>query len=85
MKTDIITIHFNGQGIEYKGWAQPSKERHEDGHPKHYQVVLNQLFYGNFSLHRGKWFADEPRPQELVIAIGACLDRQAARHRPLAF
>lgn len=85
MENNIIPIHFNGRGIEYKGWAMPSRERYEDGHPKHYRVVLNEVLSGNFWLNRGKWFADEPRLQELVVKVGACLDEQPEQHRPLAF
>jgi hypothetical protein len=85
MENKSIPIHFNGRGIEYKGWATPSRERHDDGHPMHYIVVLNELFFGHFWLDRGKWFADEPRPRDLVVAVGTCLDRQPGPHRPLAF
>lgn len=85
MENQFIPIQFNGRGIEYKGWAMPSPERHDDGHPKHYRVVLNEMFIGNFRLNRGKWFADEQRPQELVRAVGACLDNIPGRHRPLAY
>jgi len=84
MENKIIPIHFNGGGIEYKGWATPSNERHEDGHPKHYRVVLNQNFSANFWLNRGKWFADEPGMQNLAVEIGACLDKMPARHREVA-
>ena len=83
MEKNIIPIQFNGLGIEYRGWATPSPERHEDGHPKHYKVVLNKMFFGNFFLDRGKWFADEQQPAELVVAIGECLDRLPARHRTM--
>lgn len=85
MENKIIPIQFNGKGIEYRGWATPSKERHDDGHPKHYRVVLNEVFSANFWLNRGKWIADEPRMQELAVEVGACLDRMPARHRQLAF
>lgn len=84
MENKIIAIQFNAGGIEYKGWATPSKERHEEGHPKHYRVVLNHLFSADFWLNRGKWFTDEPRMQELAVEIGACLDRMPARHREMA-
>ena len=74
MAKEIIPIQFNGQGIEYKGWATPSDQRYEDGYPRSYHVVLNRVYFGNLSLDRGKWIADEPRPRELVAAVGACLD-----------
>jgi hypothetical protein len=85
MENNIIPIHFNGRGIEYKGWAMPSREHYEDGYPKHYRVVLNEVLSGNFWLNRGKWFADEPRLQELVVKVGACLDEQPEPYRPLPF
>lgn len=85
MENKIIPIHFNDGGIEYKGWAMASKERHEDGHPKHYRVVLNEDLSANFWLNRGKWFADEPRMQHLAVEIGACLDKMPARHRAMAY
>jgi hypothetical protein len=85
MENKIIPIHFNGRGIEYKGWVMPSKERHEDGHPKHYRVVLNDVFSANFWLNRGKWFADEPWMQDMAVEIGVFLDRLTARHRAAAF
>lgn len=74
MSKEIIPIQFNGQGIEYKGWATPSDLKYDDGYPRSYHVVLNKVFFGNLSLDRGKWIADEPRPRELVVAVGACLD-----------
>jgi hypothetical protein len=83
MEKHIIPIQFNGLGIEYRGWATPSTERHEDGYPKHYKVVLNKMFFGNFFLDRGKWLADGQQPVELVVAIGECLDRLPARHRAM--
>lgn len=74
MAKEIIPIEFNGQGIEYKGWATPSEQLYDDGYPRSYHVVLNKVHFGNLSLDRGKWIADEPRPRELVVAVGACLD-----------
>jgi hypothetical protein len=79
MTKEIIPIQFNGHGIEYKGWATPSDQQHDDGHPTSYHVVLNKVFFGNLSLDRGKWVADEPRPRDLVVAVGACLDNIHAR------
>ena len=84
MENNSIPIQFSGRGVDYKGWATPSREQHDDGHPVHYSVVLNKAFFGHFRLNKGKWFADEPQPQELVTAVGACLDGQPGRHRPLA-
>src|SRR6185312_1742070 len=82
MAKEIIPIQFNGQGgIEYKGWATPSDQRHDDGYPRSYHVVLNQVYFGNLSLDRGKWIADEPRPRDLIVAVGACLDNLHASVR----
>ena|ERR1700761_5436896 len=86
MEKQIIPIEFNGRGIEYRGWAMPSNEKHDDGHPKHYKVVLNEIFFGNFWLNRGKWFADELRSPELVVAVGHCLDdKMPARQQGWGF
>ena len=83
MEKDIIPIKFDGFGMEYQGWATPSPERYEDGEPKHYKVMLNKMFFGNFFLDKGKWFADTQQPAELVVAVGECLDRLPARHRAM--
>ena len=65
-----IPLHFDHRGISYAGWATPSAEHHEDGYPKHYAVVLNGTFFGNFWCDRGKWIIDQRRPYELVVAAG---------------
>jgi len=70
MITTNIPLHFFHHGTSYAGWATPSKDRHEDGHPKSYAVVLNGSFFGNFSCDRGKWVIDQWRPAELVVAAG---------------
>ena len=79
MAKEIIPIHFTRYGIDYKGWAKPSEQCHEDGHPKSYHVILNKVFFANLSPDRGKWVTDEPRPRDLVVAVGACLDHVYAR------
>jgi len=65
-----IPLHFSHHGISYAGWAEPSKDRHDDGLPKSYAVVLNGTFFGNFSCNRGKWVIDQHRPYDLVVAAG---------------
>jgi hypothetical protein len=76
MKKAPIALQFDHLGISYTGWATPSDERHEDGHPKSYAVVLNGVFFGNLSCDRGKWVIDERRPHELVVAAGESLSEQ---------
>ena len=70
MISTSIPIQFNHQGINYAGWATPSAERHEDGYPKHYAMVLNGSFFGNFRCYRGRWIVDQWKPYELVVAAG---------------
>jgi len=70
MINSSIPLQFSYLGIAYAGWAEPSKERHEDGLPKSYAVVLNGSFFGNFFCDRGKWIIDQHRPYELVLAAG---------------
>jgi hypothetical protein len=70
MINSSIPLQFSHLGIAYAGWAEPSKERHEDGLPKSYAVVLNGTFFGNFFCDRGKWVIDQKRPYDLVVAAG---------------
>ena len=70
MINSSIPLQFSHLGIAYAGWAEPSKERHEDGLPKSYAVVLNGTFFGNFFCDRGKWIIDQHRPYGLVLAAG---------------
>jgi len=70
MINSSIPLQFSHMGIAYAGWAEPSKERHEDGLPKSYAVVLNGTFFGNFFCDRGKWIIDQHRPYGLVLAAG---------------
>lgn len=65
-----IPLHFSHLGISYAGWAEPSRDRHDDGLPKSYAVILNGTFFGNFSCNRGKWVIDQQRPYDLVVAAG---------------
>ena len=70
MINSSIPLQFSYRGISYAGWAEPSKDRHDDGLPKSYAVVLNGTLFGNFSCDRGKWVIDQKRPYELVVAAG---------------
>lgn len=70
MISTSIPIQFNHHGINYAGWATPSAERHEDGYPKHYAMVLNGSFFGNFRCDRGRWVIDQRKRYELVVAAG---------------
>ena len=47
MEKTSLLFAFNHEGIDYHGWATPSEQVHEDGHPVSYGVVLNQRFFGN--------------------------------------
>jgi len=74
MEKTSLPLEFDCEGIHYTGWATPSDHLHEDGQPASYHVVLNQVFFGNLSRNKGKWIADEQRPEGLTRAAGECLD-----------
>jgi hypothetical protein len=67
-KTFDIQLHHNGTG--YKGWVIPSDKKNESGSPKSYHVVLNDVFFGNLTLHNNAWEADTQRERSLVQAVG---------------
>jgi hypothetical protein len=71
-----IDISVIVDGKEYKGWATPSDKNKEDGSPKSFHVVLNDVMFGNISHSSEKtWTVDEQRPQELVEAVGKYLEK----------
>ena len=67
-------IQFSHEGKTYKGWVTPSGEKGEDGNPKSFHVVLNDVFFGNLHIHDDIWEADSQREQSLVQATGKQID-----------
>lgn len=66
----IFDIHFEHNGQQYKGWANPSEKIHEDGLPASFHVVLNNVSFGHLSYANNQWNADEWRPEGMADAIG---------------
>ncbi|MBS1665211.1 MAG: hypothetical protein JST68_29465 [Bacteroidetes bacterium] len=73
MEKTSLPIQLEQGGQQYTGWATPSDDRHPDGYPKSYHVVLNEVFFGDLSHNQGKWLISEPRPHDLVAAVGAAI------------
>lgn len=66
-----ITLDFNG--THYAGWAIPADRKHDNGWPKSFHVVLNEVFFGNVSRSEDQWIVDEPRPDGMAEAVGAAI------------
>lgn len=74
MSEEYFSIHFDHEGLHYDGIVTPSEKRRQDGTPKSFHVVLNNVFFGNLNFHQAKWNADEQRPQMLVEMVGRQID-----------
>lgn len=74
MRTEIFDISVTHEGKIYKGWVHPSDKPNENGLPKSYHVVLDDVFFGNLSDNSGQWAADEQRPQALVEEVGKVIE-----------
>ena len=75
MAGDFIDIEIQSEGKNYRGWYHPSEKKNEEGKPSSYHVVLDKVFFANLSYTNGKWAADEQRPEELVEAVGASIEK----------
>jgi hypothetical protein len=73
-----LSIELEQDGQCYKGWATPSDKRHADGYAKSYHVVLNEIFFGDLNLDKGKWSTSDQRPQRLVKAVGKAIEKAEA-------
>ena len=77
MREDYFTINFKQGGILYEGVVTPSEKLQENGLPKSYHVVLNNVLFGNVSYNHTKWAVDEQRPQELTDLVGECINKHS--------
>lgn len=73
-KTFNIELTYNG--MQYTGWVTPSGQTNDQGKPRSFHVVLNEIMFGNLSLNDHKWTIDEQRPAELVEAVGQIIQSQ---------
>lgn len=79
MEDKIFDIQFTREGVEYKGWVNPSQKLDKEGRPTSYHVVLNGVSFGYLSFHDCTWTINEERPAGLVEAAG----RQIEKHYSL--
>ncbi len=70
MDNDSFDIVFDLDGKHYEGWVTPSVHLKEDGSPKSFHVVLDDVLFGNISHDNNTWVVDEQRPENLTAAVG---------------
>ena len=75
MSVDIFDISFENDGKKYSGWVNPSGKRDEMGKPVSFQVVLNNVMFGNLSLDKCHWTIRENRPHILVDKVGVEIEK----------
>ncbi|MHA4844222.1 hypothetical protein ACX0G7_08665 [Flavitalea antarctica] len=75
MEDNIFDIQFQYNGLDYKGWVNPSSKKHSDGMPASFHVVLNDISFGNMSFNQGKWIVNEDRPDELTALVGKHIEK----------
>ena len=80
MEDNIFDIRFDYNGLHYKGWANPSAKKQDDGCPASYHVVLNDISFGNLSFNQGKWINSEDRPDELIALVGKHIEKNEKQH-----
>ena len=74
MESRTFDVEFSHEGKSYKGWVTPSGEKRDNGYPKSFHVVLNEVFFGNLHMGEDEWETDSQREQSLVQAAGKQID-----------
>jgi hypothetical protein len=75
MTDEYFNIKFNHDDIQYDGIVAPSEKVREDGTPKSFHVILNNVLFGNVHHNNGKWAVDEQRPEDITDIVGKCIER----------
>jgi hypothetical protein len=75
MTDKYFSIKFNYDNIHYDGIITSSEKVREDGTPKSFHVILNNVLFGNVHHNNGNWAVDEQRPQELTDIVGECIEK----------
>ena len=70
MSEEYFKIQFEHDNIHYEGIVTPSQKVREDGTPKSFHVVLNNVLFGNVHYNNSKWSVDEQRPDTLTEIVG---------------
>jgi hypothetical protein len=75
MNEEFFNIQFEHDGIHYDGLVTPSQKLREDGTPRSFHVVLNNVLFGNVHYNNSKWAVDEQRPDELIEIVGKEIEK----------
>jgi hypothetical protein len=70
IESSTFDIAFRHDGKNYVGWVTPSEKLNEEGRPRSFHVVLNDVFFGTLSFYAEKWESDTQREDGLVQATG---------------
>jgi len=70
MSEAYFNIQFDHDGIHYYGIVTPAQKLREDGTPRSFHVVLNNVFFGNVHYNNSRWSVDEQRPEALTEIVG---------------
>ena len=75
MREEYFNIQFDHDHVHYDGIVTPSEKIREDGTPRSFHVVLNNVFFGNVHYNNSKWSVDEQRPNVLTEIVGKKIEQ----------
>ena len=75
MSEEFFNIEFDHDNIHYNGMITPSEKIREDGTPRSFHVVLNNVLFGNVHYNNSKWAVDEQRPDTLTEIVGKQIEQ----------
>jgi hypothetical protein len=75
MSEEFFNIQFDHDNIHYEGIITPAQKLREDGTPRSFHVVLNNVLFGNVHYNNSRWAVDEQRPEELVDIVGKEIEK----------
>jgi hypothetical protein len=78
MTEEFFKIAFDHNGLHYEGRVSP-EHKDQNGIPKSYHVVLNDIFFGYVSMDdSGRWHVTEQRPEALLEAVVAGIEKNGS-------
>lgn len=78
---EIFPINFTYHGVRYEGCISPGEILPGNG-PGSYEVVLNNVYFGNMKKNDRHWEVNERRPPELAELVGFCIDNYFQQLQP---
>ena len=75
MSEKYFNIQFDQDNIHYDGVVTPSEKIREDGTPRSFHVILNNVLFGNVHYNNSKWSVDEQRPNALTEIVGEQIEQ----------